>query len=58
LESATSHLVTAVKLNPDSADAHILLARALAAQGKKEAAEKHYLQALKIMRSPAPGDRR
>jgi tetratricopeptide (TPR) repeat protein len=48
---ASSYFQEALDLNPDFADAYVALARALAAQGKKEDAEKHYQQALQLLKS-------
>lgn len=57
-EKAVFNYQQAFKLNPNEpeiqlglADAELLLARSLAAQGKKEDAEKHYQRALQILKS-------
>jgi len=36
----------------ESPDIHVALARALAAQGKGDEAEKHYQEALRLLKSP------
>jgi Tfp pilus assembly protein PilF len=38
-------------LKPDYAEAHVLLARSLVAQGKKDEAESYYREALRIMKT-------
>ena len=43
---AVMHLQKAITLKPEIPDIHAALARALAAQGKRDEAEKHYQEAL------------
>jgi protein O-mannosyl-transferase len=57
LEKAIINYQQALKLNPNEpeiqlalADVHVALARSLTAQGKKEEAERHYEEAVRIMR--------
>ena len=52
LVEAVVYLEKLVTLKPELADAHVKLARALAAQGKKTEAEKHYQEALRLLKSP------
>jgi protein O-mannosyl-transferase len=51
LEAATTQFELAVKHNPESAEAHVALARSLAAGSKTEDAEKHYQQALQLLKA-------
>jgi tetratricopeptide (TPR) repeat protein len=51
VEEAINHFQQAVNLRPDFADAHITLARSPAAQGRKNEAERHYEEALRLMKS-------
>jgi len=55
-DEAAVYLRRLVALKPDSADAHTALARALAAQGNKIEAEKHYEEAVRLLKSAAPRD--
>jgi len=49
---AVMQLQKAITLKPESPDIHVALARALAAQGKRDEAEKHYQEALRLLKSP------
>ncbi len=51
VKAATEYLVVAINLKADLADAHALLARLLAAQGKKAEAQKHYDEALRLLKA-------
>jgi tetratricopeptide (TPR) repeat protein len=51
LDEALAHFQKAIEINPDFADAQVELTRTLAAQGKKEDAEKHHQQALQPLKS-------
>jgi Flp pilus assembly protein TadD len=48
LGEATAHFQEAVRLQPDSASAHLNLGRARAAQGKFDEAIRHYNEALRL----------
>jgi tetratricopeptide (TPR) repeat protein len=50
-DEAVAYLQKIVALKPELADAHVNLARALAAQGNKTDAEKHYHEALRLLKS-------
>jgi tetratricopeptide (TPR) repeat protein len=56
LAAATDLLSSALDLKPDLADAHALLARLLAEQGKKDEAQKHYLEAVRLLKSERAGN--
>jgi tetratricopeptide (TPR) repeat protein len=59
LDEAIVHLTRVVTLRPALPDAHVALARALVAKGKKLEAEQHYQEALRLLKSPtatAPSD--
>jgi Tfp pilus assembly protein PilF len=43
------HLRKAVQLKPDLPNSHAALARALLAEGKKDEAEQHYREALRLL---------
>ena len=53
LEEAVAQFEKAVTLKPELPDAHVALARALATQGKKNEAEKHYQEALRLLKLQA-----
>lgn len=59
MNAATKQFERAVRLKPESADAHVALARLLAAQRRNDDAERHYQQALQLLKakSAAPADR-
>lgn len=50
LDDAAIQLQKVVLLKPDLPDAHTALARVLAAQGRKTEAEKHYQEALRLLK--------
>ena len=52
LDEAIVHLSKVVTQKPGLPDAHVALARALAARGKKIEAEQHYHEALRLLKSP------
>jgi tetratricopeptide (TPR) repeat protein len=56
LAAATDLLSSALDLKPDLDDAHALLARLLAEQGKKDEAQKHYLEAVRLLKSERAGN--
>ncbi len=51
LDSAIELFREALRLQPQLAEAHESLARALASQGKREEAIQHYQEALRILKS-------
>ena len=51
--AAMDHVGQAVSSEPENANAHEVLARLLAAQGKKEEAAHHFREALRILKSRA-----
>ena len=55
VKSATEYLVAAINLKADFADAHVLLARLLAAQGKTSEAQKHYGEAMRLLKAERNG---
>lgn len=59
MNAATKQFERAVQLKPESADAHVALARLLAGRRRNDDAERHYQQALQLLKakSAAPADR-
>ena len=55
LDQAIEHFRQALRVEPQFAEAHESLGRALALQGKRDQAAQHYQEALRIMKSRSTG---
>ena len=51
VNEAINHFQEALRINPEFAEAHAALARALTMQGKRSEAIDHYEEALRLLRS-------
>lgn len=54
LGAAVEYFRGAVKRDPEFADAHESLARALAEQGKRSEAAEHFRKAIELLKAQAP----